>query len=140
MVDVGECLRLDALAGVDHQQRAFAGRERPGNFVGEVDMARRIDQVEDVGLAVLGRVGQAYGLRLDGDAPLALDVHGIEHLLLHLARLQAAGGLDQAVRQRRFAMVDMRNDGEVADVGNRDGCHGRGIAFVPRAGNHIAPF
>jgi len=103
-------------------------------------MAGRVDQVEDVGLAVLGRIAQPHGLRLDGDAALALDIHGIEHLFLHLARLQAPGGLDQTVGQRRFAMVDMRNNGEVADVGNRDGCHGRGIAFVPRRGNHITPF
>ena len=99
-------------------------------------MAGSVDQIEDVGLAVLGRIGQPHGLRLDGDAALALDIHGIEHLFLHLARRQAAGGLDQTVGQRRFAMVDMRNDGEVADVGNRDGCHGRGIAFAPRCGNH----
>ena len=140
VIDVGERLRLDALAGVDHQQRAFAGRQRARNLIGEVDMAGRVDQVEDVGLAVLGRIGQPHGLRLDGDAALALDIHGIEHLFLHLARLQAAGGLDQTVGQRRFAMVDMRNNGEVADVGNRDGCHGRGIAFAPRCGNHIALF
>jgi hypothetical protein len=103
-------------------------------------MAGGIDQVEDVGLAVLGRIGQPHRLRLDGDTALALDIHGIEHLLLHLARLQAAGGLDQPVGQRRFAMVDMRNNGEVADVGNRDGCHGRGIALAPRCGNHNALF
>ena len=31
---------------------------------------------------------QPHRLRLDGDAALALDIHGIEHLLLHLARRQ----------------------------------------------------
>ena len=49
MIDVGERLRLDALAGIDHQQRAFAGRQRPRDLIGEVDMAGRVDQVEDVG-------------------------------------------------------------------------------------------
>jgi hypothetical protein len=28
-------------------------------------------------------------------------------------------------------MVDMRNNGKVADVGNRDGCHGRDIERFP---------
>ncbi len=140
VVDVGERLRLDALAGIDHQERAFAGRQRAGNLIGEVDMAGGVDQVEDIGLAVLGGVAQPHRLRLDGDAALALDIHGIEHLFLHLARRQASGGLDQTVGQRRFAMVDMRNNGEVADVGNRDGCHGREIALAPRCGNHIALF
>src|SRR6185369_10265379 len=58
------------------------------------------------------------------DPALALDIHGVEHLFLHLAGLQRPGGLDQAVGQRRFAMVDMRNDGEVAYIRDRDGCHG----------------
>ena len=52
LVDVGERLRLDALAGVDHQQRALAGGERAVDLVGEVDVAGRVDQVEDVVLAV----------------------------------------------------------------------------------------
>ena len=140
VVDVGERLRFDALAGVDHQQGTFAGRQRPRDFVGEVDMAGRVHQVEDVILAVLGVVGEADRLRLDGDAALALDVHGIEHLLLarHFAVGEAAGHLDQTVGQRRFAMVDMGDDGEIADVGNGDGRHGRGIPLTSPCGNHIA--
>ncbi len=140
VIDVGERLGFHALRGVHHQQRAFAGRQRARDFVGEVDVARRVHQVEDVALAVLRLVIEADGLRLDGDAALALDVHRIEHLLLHLARLQPARGLDQAVGQRRFAMVDMGDDGEVADVGNRGGCHGRGIALTLPSGNKIGLF
>ena len=59
LVDVGERLRLDALAGVDHQQRALAGGERAVHLVGEVDMAGRVHQVEDVVLAVLAPVVRA---------------------------------------------------------------------------------
>src|SRR5262249_25640805 len=42
--------------------------------------------------------------------------HGIEHLLHHLALGETAGRLDQPVGQRRLAVVDMRDDGEVADI------------------------
>ena len=77
VIDVGERLRLDALAGVDHQERALAGGERAVDLVGEVDVARGVHQIEDVVLAVLGMVVQAHGLRLDGDAALALDVHRV---------------------------------------------------------------
>ena len=126
VIDIGQRLRLDALAGIDHQQRAFARRQRARDFVGEVDMARRVHQVEDVILAVLAVIIEPHGLRLDGDAALALDIHRIQHLFLHLARLQAAGGLDQAVGQRRFAMVDMRDNGEVADVGKGPDVMGAG--------------
>ncbi len=116
LIDVGERLRLDALGGVDHQERAFAGGKRAVDLVGEIDVAGRVDQVEDVVLAVARAVIEPHGLRLDGDAALALDVHGIEHLLHHLALGEPAGRLDQPVGQRRLAVVDMRDDGEVADI------------------------
>jgi multidrug efflux pump subunit AcrA (membrane-fusion protein) len=75
LIDVGQRLGLDALRGVDHQQRAFAGGQRAADLIGEVDVAGRVHQVEDIGLAVLGLVVEAHGLRLDGDAALALDIH-----------------------------------------------------------------
>ena len=40
LVAVGERLGLDALARVDEQDRALAGRERPRDLVAEVDVAR----------------------------------------------------------------------------------------------------
>ena len=53
LVDVGERLRLDALGGVDDEERAFDGAHRAGDLVGEVDVAGGVDEVEDVGLAVV---------------------------------------------------------------------------------------
>ena len=115
-VAVGHCLGLDALRSVDHEQGALAGRQRAADFVAEVDVARRVDQVEVVLLAVGGDVLERGGLRLDRDAALALEVHRVQHLRLHFAVGQAAAALDQAIRQRRLAMVDVRDDGKVADV------------------------
>jgi hypothetical protein len=60
-------------------------------------------------------VVEAHGLRLDRDAPLTLDVHGIEDLLLHLAVRDVAADLDQPVRQGGLAVIDVGDDGEVAD-------------------------
>ena len=54
-------------------------------------------------------------MRLDGDAPLALEVHRVEDLRLHLARLQRAGELEEPIREGRLAVVDVRDDGEVTD-------------------------
>ena len=53
-VGVGERLRLHALRGVHHQQRAFAGLQAARDLVGEIDVAGRIDQVELVQVAVVG--------------------------------------------------------------------------------------
>ncbi len=117
LVGVGEGLRLDALGGVDQQHRALAGAQGPADLVGEVDVARRVDQVQLIGLAVAGRVGEAHGLRLDGDAALALDLHGIEHLAGHLARLEPAAALDEPVGEGRLAVIDVGDDREIADAG-----------------------
>ena len=124
LIDIGECLRLDALRGVDHEEGAFTGGERAVDLVGEIDVAGRVDQIEHVILAVAGAVVEPHRLRLDGDAALALDIHGIEHLIDHFARLQRPGELDQAVGERRFAVVDMGDDGEVADIVDGNRAHG----------------
>ena len=79
-------------------------------------MAWRVDEVELVELAVVGGVHHADGVGLDGNAALALEVHGVEDLRLHLARGEGAGELEQAVGERGFAVIDMRDDREVADV------------------------
>ncbi len=120
-VAVGDALRLYALRGIHHQQRALAGRERARDLVGKIHVARRVDHVQLVGLAVARLVAQRDALRLDRDAALALQRHGVEHLGLHLAVLQAAAGLDEAVRQRRLAVVDVRDDREIADFVHRFG-------------------
>src|SRR3546814_2933163 len=81
-----------------------------------IDMARRVHQVEDIAFAVLRGVVQADRLRLDGDAALALDIHIVQHLLGHFAIGQPAGALDQPVGKGGLAMVDVRDDREVADA------------------------
>ena len=110
-VRVRERLRLDSLRGVDDEQRALARLERPRDLVREVDMAGRVDQVQLVALPV-----HPNRLRLDRDAALALELHRVEHLVAHLARRDRVGQLEDAIGERRLAMVDVRDDREVADV------------------------
>ncbi len=55
-------------------------------------------------------------MSLDGDAALALQIHRVEDLLLHFAHGQRPGQLQQAVGQRGFSMVNMRDDRKIADV------------------------
>ena len=95
---------------------------RAGHLVGEVDVAGGVDHVEDVhpGLGALGVVRrdgprEAHGLALDRDAALALDVHPVEVLRARRALVDDAGELEHAVGQRRLAVVDVRDDAEVAD-------------------------
>ena len=113
-VSIGQRLGFHALACVDHKERAFAGGKRAGDFVAEVDVTGGVDQVELIGIAVVRLVHHAHGVGLDGDAAFALEIHGIEDLSLHFAACHGAGELKQAVAQRRLAMVDVGNDGEIA--------------------------
>lgn len=75
-----------------------------------------VDEVQMVDLPILCRVRQGHRLRLDGDAAFALDRVGVEHLGLHLARLQAAAQLDDPVGKGGFPVVDVGNDGKIADI------------------------
>ncbi|COX30101.1 Uncharacterised protein [Mycobacterium tuberculosis] len=47
-VEVRQRLRLDALRGIDQQHRTLASLQRTRDFVGEVDMARGVDQMQHV--------------------------------------------------------------------------------------------
>ena len=76
-------------------------------------------------LAILRGVHHADGVRLDGDAALALQIHGVEHLGLHFARGQRPGQLQQAVRQRGFAMINVSNDRKIAKKSGVHGCSGQ---------------
>ena len=78
-------------------------------------MARRIDQVELVFVAILRRVVKTNALGLDGDAALPLEVHRVEDLRAHLALAERARKLEQAVGQRGLAVVNVRDDAKIAD-------------------------
>ena len=110
-VCVRECLGLDSLSGVDDEQCSLAGLQGAGNLVGEVDVARRVDQVELVALPL-----HPHGLRLDRDAPLALEVHRVEDLRAHVAVRDGVRELEDPVGQGGFPVVDVGDDREVANA------------------------
>ena len=145
LIDIGQRLGLDPLAGIDHEQRALTCGQAARDLVGKVHMARRVHQVEDIGLTVSSGVIQPHGLGLDGDAAFLLDIHGIEHLFAHLSLGQAAADLDEPVGQRRFAMIDMGDDRKVADSvarchpGDIDGVQGIEKREDARTGTNAEP-
>ena len=71
----------------------------------------------------MGPVIETQGMGFDWDSPLALVVHGVQDLLHHLAGGEAPGFLNQAVGQGGRAMVDMGDNGEVADMGKGRRAH-----------------
>ena len=103
-------LSFDSLRGVHDEDRAFARGKRARNFVGKIDMARRIDEIKFVGLTIIGLVTHANRIGLNRDAALALDIHAVEHLLRHIALRNGMRELQDAIRNGRFTMIYVRND------------------------------
>ena len=53
LIDVGEGLRLDPLGASTTSSEPSTARMRAGDLIGEIDVAGGVDQVQDIGLAVL---------------------------------------------------------------------------------------
>src|SRR5690606_8360372 len=104
------------------------------DLVGEVHVPGGVDEVQVVGLAVARGIGHRHRLRLDRDATLALDRVVVQHLRFHLTGSQAAAQLDDAVGKGRFAVVDVGDDGKVADIPHGFCRHGGG-GLGPSSGN-----
>ena len=116
-VGIGQGLGLYPLGGVHHQHRPLAGGQGPGDLVIEVHMARGVDEVQGVDFPVLRLIKQVDGPGLDGDAPLTLQVHIVQELVFHFPLGDGVALLQQAVRQGGLAVVDVGDDGKIADVG-----------------------
>ena len=106
-------LRHRTFHRVDEQQHAVDHAENPLDLAAEVGMARRVDDV-DVGVAEADRAV----LGEDRDAALALDVVAVHHPLADvLVRGERPGLHEQLVDERRLAVIDVRDDRDVAEVG-----------------------
>ena len=106
-------LRFNALRGVHNKHRTFACCERAGNFVRKVYVARRVDEVEHVLLAIGMRVEHPHSRGFDCDAALTLNVHCVEHLRLHITQGDGVRQLHHAVGQGGFPVVDVCDDAKV---------------------------
>jgi hypothetical protein len=61
-------------------------------------------------------IGKGNGLTLDGDPPLALDVHIIQDLILEVSLINQTRILNEAVCKGRFSMINVCDDAKVTYV------------------------
>ena len=103
--------------GVDEQQHAVDHRQPALDLAAEVGVAGRVDDVElDVAVADRGVLGE------DRDALLALEVHRVHDALVDvLVGAEGARLPEHGVDERRLAVVDVGDDGDVAEVFARAG-------------------
>ena len=83
-VHVSQCLGLDSLCCVHHQDCAVAGCQASGHLIVKVHMSWGINQVENILFSIFRLIYGSDRLGLDGDSSLPLQIHVIQHLILHL--------------------------------------------------------
>ena len=111
-------LRLDAGDRVEQRDRAVEHAQRALHLDGEVDVARRVDDVDPVTLP-LGRGGR----RGDRDPSLLLLGHPVHHgrALVNLPHLVGPPGvIEDALSRRRLTGVDVSHDPDVPGVFERE--------------------
>ena len=112
-IEIGDGLSLNALCGVDNEQRTLTGSDASRHFVREVDVSRSVDKVQNVCLTVM-LILHLDGMTLDGYASLSLQIHVVKHLAL--SYLDCLRMLQQSVGKRRLAMVDVGNNTEISYI------------------------
>ena len=117
-------LGLHALHAVEDHDGAVEHAQRPLDLRGEVHVPRGVDEVQLAVAPVEGRRG-----RRDGDAPLALVLAEVHHGLavVDLPDLVALAAVEEEPLGRgRLPRVDVRDDSDVADAGERSCRHDGG--------------
>ena len=74
-------------------------------------MPRSINQVKGITLII-----HLYRMRFDRDAALFLQVHIVQHLVLHLPHINGARQFQHAIRQGTLTVVDMRDDTKITYI------------------------
>ena len=92
-------LRLDSLGGVYHQNRTLTGSKAAGDLIVKVNVSRRVDQIEHIGLAVLGTIIQPNCTSLNGDATFPFNIHIVQDLVFHITLGNRIGLFQDTVSQ-----------------------------------------
>ena len=90
-------LCFHTLCGIYNQQRTFACIKRARDFVRKVNVARRVDEVHLVLKAIQGGVVHPDRCHFDRDAALALNIHFVEELSLHVTFVDGLGDFKETV-------------------------------------------
>ena len=110
-IKVGNRLRLHTLRCIYDQQRSLASSDTTTYLVREVHVSRSVNEVEGVALVV-----HLDSVRLNSNTTLFLQVHIIQHLILHQALVHRSSVLNQSIRQSGLTMIDVCNNTKVSYI------------------------
>src|SRR5262249_49182431 len=98
--------------GVDQQDTAVGHVQHTLNLAAEVRVSRGVNNID-----LHAMIGDGGVLGQDGDPPLALLVVGVHNQFADLLILsENVALLEQTVNQRGFAVVDMRDNSDIAKI------------------------
>ncbi|SPU71177.1 Uncharacterised protein [Brucella neotomae] len=112
-------LGLNASIGVEQRNRAVEHTQRTLNFNREVNVARRVDDVEAALLTITALPERGRSSRGDRDTAFLLLLHPVHgrRTIVGFADLVVLTGIEQnALGHRRLAGVDVSHDTEIAVV------------------------
>ena len=79
-------------------------------------MARCVDQIEAVRLAVSRLIREGNRLALDRNSPLTFNVHIIKYLIFGGSLVADTGIFDKPIGKGRLPVVNVGDNAEVADI------------------------
>ena len=105
-------LRQGAFGGIDQHERPVGHPQHSLHLAAEIGVAGRVDEIDFHTPVVQGDV-----LCQDRDSTLAFEIVGIEDAVAHqLGRPKLAALTQKAIDQRRLAVVDVGDDGNISNI------------------------
>ena len=77
----------------------FARRQTTRHFIGKVDVTGRIDQMQGIGLPILGLIPDRNRVGLDRDPAFTLQVHCVENLVFRFSGRDCASSFQKPVSE-----------------------------------------
>ena len=105
-------LRLRTIVRVDDKKHAIHHFHDALDFAAEISVARCIDDINTVTVPLEGGV-----LCPNGDSLFPLEIHRVHHTLFHLlVGAKRARLSQQLIDEGRLAVIDVRDDRDIADL------------------------
>src|SRR5690625_777543 len=104
------------MGSVHTQLSSLTGSECTGYFISKIDVSGSVNLVVDKLLSIGTLIVHPNRMALYGDPSLSLQIHIIQDLGLHLTLTYRAGAFKKPVSTRRFSMLNVGNNTEIANV------------------------
>ncbi len=115
-ITIRKSLRLNSLARVHNQNRAFTGCQRPRNFISKIHVSGSINKIHLIILSLKFPI-HSNRLKFNRDSPFLLQFHCIQHLpMLHLTFRKRPSNLQKSVRKSGFSVINVRDDAKISYV------------------------